>query len=109
MYVWPEASVRPYVPAGGVWREAIGSCVGSGTALGGGGGGEAGTVTSAVPLLPSLAAVMVAGPAATPSTSPVELTVATLAADVDHEIVLPLSTAPFASLSVAVSWVVAPT
>src|SRR5207245_8414575 len=42
-----------------------------------GGGASAVTVTVAVPLCPSLVAVIVAGPAATPLTSPLPLTVAT--------------------------------
>ena len=42
----------------------------------GGGGGAAFTVTLAVPLFPSLVAVIVTAPAATPVTSPVADTVA---------------------------------
>src|SRR5205814_5965458 len=46
------------------------------------GAGAAATVTVAVPTLPSLVALMVAVPMATPVTRPLELTVALVASDV---------------------------
>src|SRR2546430_13153686 len=64
---------------------------------------------SAVPLFPSLVAVIVAVPAADPVTSPLALTVATPAALVPHAIVRPVSTFPLASSSLAVTCTVAPT
>src|SRR3989449_7185536 len=67
------------------------------------------TVTAAVPLFPSLAAVIVAAPAVTPVTSPVEDTVATAGA-LDAQVTdRPESTLPAASRSVAASCTVAPT
>src|SRR5256886_14895252 len=78
---------------------------------GGGGGGGVGvvTVTLAVPLFPSLDAVIVAVPAATPVTSPPAETVATLALFVAQLMLRPLSAVPLASLGVAVSCTVAAT
>src|SRR2546425_11085648 len=67
------------------------------------------TVTVAEPLLPSLVAVIVAEPAATPVTRPLPLTVATAALLVAHVTVRPFSTPPPASLGVAVSCTVWPT
>src|SRR5579885_19081 len=67
------------------------------------------TVTVAVPLLPSLVAVIVAEPAATPVTSPVPLTVATPGAPLAQETVRPASGAPVESSGVAVSCTVCPT
>src|SRR5213080_1545278 len=65
---------------------------------------EAGvTVTAAVPLRPSLVAVIVAEPAAAPLTRPLLLTVATAVLLLDHVTLRPDSRFPFASLSVAVS------
>src|SRR2546430_5798965 len=64
---------------------------------------------SAVPLFPSLVAVIDAVPAADPVTSPLALTVATPAALVPHAIVRPVSTFPLASFRLAVSCTVAPT
>src|SRR6266849_3506611 len=61
------------------------------------------TVSAAVPGCPSLVAVIVAEPAATPVTSPVGLTVATVALLVVHVTVRPVSTLLAASLVVAVS------
>jgi hypothetical protein len=55
----------------------------------GAGGGPALTVTVEVPDFPAVAAVIVADPAATPVTTPVELTVAAAALSVDHAIVWP--------------------
>src|SRR5207247_1159253 len=67
------------------------------------------TVTAAVPFLPSLVAVMVADPAATPVTSTVPLTVATAVLPLAHVTTRPVSVAPLASLGVAVSCPVCPT
>jgi hypothetical protein len=75
---------------------------------GGGGGGRAVTVIADVPLRPSLVAVIVAEPPATPVTSPLEETVATTTLDVDHVTTRPVSTFPLASRSVACSCVVCP-
>jgi hypothetical protein len=65
--------------------------------------GAPATVIVAVPLWPSLVAVMVADPAATPVTSPLVLTVATFVLLDDQLIARPLNGFPFASLGVAVS------
>jgi hypothetical protein len=73
-----------------------------------GAGGGAVTVMAAVPLFPSLVAVIVADPAATPVTSPVEETVAAPALEVVHVTARPVSTVPPASRSVACSCVVCP-
>src|SRR6266704_1624145 len=67
------------------------------------------TVIAALPLLPSLAAVMLAVPAASAGTSPLAFTVATLGASLDQVIVRPESGLPFASSGVAVSCWVPPT
>ena len=67
------------------------------------------TVTLAEPLLPSLVAVITAGPALTPLTSPVPSTVATTALSLVQSTVRPLNTLPFASRRVAVSCTVCPT
>src|SRR5256885_14479414 len=72
------------------------------------GGGGVVTMSAAVPLWPSLVAVMVVDPAATPVTPPLALTVATLVLPLDHVTVRPVSTLPAASLSVAVSCTVLP-
>src|SRR5215831_9292470 len=74
-----------------------------------GGGADAVTVIDAVPLLPSLVAVIVAVPAATPVTSPPLLTVAVPVAPLDQVMLRPVRTLPFASLVVAASWTVFPT
>src|SRR6266550_3494908 len=66
------------------------------------------TVTDAVPLLPSLVAVIVAEPGVTPETSPEVLTVATDVLLLNHVTTRPDSALPFASLSVAVSCTVCP-
>jgi len=63
----------------------------------------AGTVTVAVPVLPSEVAAMVLEPAVTAVTSPVALTVATALFEVDQTRARPASGAPFASFGVAVS------
>jgi len=67
------------------------------------------TVMAAVPLCPSLVAVIVAAPAATPVTKPLAETVATTALLVPHVTTRPLRAVPFASFGVAVNWVAAPT
>src|SRR5438876_612328 len=61
------------------------------------------TVMAEVPLCPSLVAVIVADPAATPVTSPLPLTVAAAVLLLCHVTVRPTSGLPFASLGVAVS------
>src|SRR5438876_11208536 len=64
------------------------------------------TVTLALPLLPSLVAVIVVDPAATPLTSPLPLTVATAVLPLAHVTIRPDSALPLASFGVAVScWV----
>src|SRR5437764_14728236 len=83
--------------------------VGGGGGGGGGGGVGVVTVTLAVPLFPSLVAVIVAVPAATPVTRPFAETVAALALLVAQLMLRPLSAVPLASLGVAVSCTVAPT
>src|SRR3989454_1194256 len=67
------------------------------------------TVTVAVPLFPSLVAVIVAEPAALAVTKPAALTVATAGLLVAHAIVRPVSTLPAESLVVTDSCVVWPT
>ncbi len=67
------------------------------------------TVIAAVPLWPSLLAVIVAVPATPPVTSPFPLTEATAALLVAHVTVRPPSGLPFASFGVAVSCAVWPT
>src|SRR5437660_6759434 len=66
-------------------------------------GGGAVTVTVAVPLLPSLVAVIVVLPAATAATRPVPLTDATAPLAVVQTMARPLRVLPAASLGVAVS------
>src|SRR6266550_698112 len=61
------------------------------------------TVMAAVPLWPSLVAVIVAEPATLVVTSPLLLTVATVVLFEAHVTVRPVKTLPFASLRVAVS------
>src|SRR5437763_15301573 len=61
------------------------------------------TVIAAVPLLPSLVAVIVAVPTPAPVTSPVALTVATPVWSLAHVMVRPESGVPLASRGVAVS------
>src|SRR5712691_3871522 len=68
------------------------------------------TVTADVPLLPSLAAVIVTGPpAALPVTRPFTSTVARVALLVVQVTARPVSGLPAASFGVALSWTVAPT
>src|SRR5256885_4703660 len=65
------------------------------------------TLTLAVPLLPSLVAVIVIGPPrAFPATRPLPSTIAIVALLVCHVTTRPLSALPVASLGVAVSWTV---
>jgi len=71
-------------------------------------GGTAVTVMLDVPDFPELVAVIVAEPAATPVTTPLEFTVAAVALLVDHITVCPVITLPFWSLTVATSVVVEP-
>jgi hypothetical protein len=73
------------------------------------GGGAAVTVTAAVPLFPSLVAVIVAVPCAFPVTSPDPLTPATVLALELQVTVRPVSAFPAESRGVAVSCTVAPT
>lgn len=61
------------------------------------------TLTAAVPLFPSLVAVMVAEPAATAETTPLAETVATPGALLDHATVRPVNTLFAESVVVAVS------
>src|SRR5439155_20123421 len=67
------------------------------------------TVTAAVPLCPSLAAVIVTDPTATPVTRPLADTVASATFELVQLITRPLSTFPAASLGVAVSCTAPPT
>jgi len=66
------------------------------------------TVTDAVPVCPSLEAVIVAAPAVTPVTRPALETVAIAALELVHDSARPLNTLPFASRVTAVSCEVAP-
>ena len=61
----------------------------------GGGGAAAVTVIADVPDFPAHVAVIVADPAPTPVTTPLEFTVATAASLVDHVMAWPLMTVPF--------------
>ena len=61
------------------------------------------TVIAAVPLLPSLVAVIVAVPTATADTRPLADTVATAGALLDHAMLRPVRTLPAESLVVAAS------
>src|SRR2546422_1750695 len=72
-------------------------------------GGSPCTVTVALPLCPSLVAVIVAEPAAAPVTTPLVLTVATEVLLLDQDTARPDSGVPFASFGVAVSCTVPPT
>src|ERR1700757_5173260 len=67
------------------------------------------TLTLAVPLFPSLVAVIVTDPAATPPTNPSDETLATEGLDEDHVMVRPVSTDPVASFRVAESCTDPPT
>ncbi len=70
--------------------------------------GEVVMVTCALPLFPSLAAVIVALPGATPVTSPLAETVAMSVSELDQVTGRPSRTLPPASLTSAVSWIVVP-
>src|SRR5437867_644751 len=70
--------------------------------------GTVDTVTAAVPLCPSLVAVIVAAPTAPPVTSPVADTVAIAAFELAQLTTRPLSGLPLASFGVAVSCLVPP-
>src|SRR5205807_6977078 len=70
--------------------------------------GTTATVMPAVPLCPSLVAVIVAEPAAPPLTSPVPLTVATDVLLLAQVTTRPASGLPLASFGVAVSCTVCP-
>src|SRR5437773_2120380 len=72
-------------------------------------GGSAVTVIAAVPLCPSLVAVIVAAPAATPVTSPLPSTFATAGSPLDQVMLRPDSGLPPASFGVAASCNVCPT
>src|SRR5437879_13185569 len=74
-----------------------------------GGGGTAVTVTSAVPLTPSLVAVIVADPGVAPVTRPAPSTVATAAWFVVQVTGRPLSGCPLRSRGVAASCADCPT
>jgi len=65
------------------------------------------TVMVAEPLFPSLVAVIVAEPAATPVTKPLALTVATAGLLLAQVTARPLRAVPFESFGVAVNWAVA--
>lgn len=67
------------------------------TEPGGGGGGAAATVTDDVPVLPSLVAVMVVVPTASPVTSPEPDTLPATGVPELHEIARPVRTLLFAS------------
>jgi len=67
------------------------------------------TVSAALPLLPSLVAVIVAVPAETAVTKPADETLATALLLELHDTGRPVTTMPFASFVVAVSVVVCPT
>src|SRR5437588_622316 len=71
--------------------------------------GTGATVTAAVPLWPSLVAVIVAAPTATPVTRPLVETVATALLLVVQVTVRPVSGVPLASLGVAASCTAPPT
>src|SRR3989475_3733974 len=71
--------------------------------------GTIATVTLAVPPFPSLVAVIVAGPAAPPVTSPAADTVAIAVFELVHATARPVSTFPSASLTAALSCGAAPT
>src|SRR2546426_369988 len=76
---------------------------------GGGGGGGTVTVIAAVPLWPSLVAVIVAAPTATPLTNPLPFTVATPPLPVAQLTARPANGAPVESCGVALSCTVCPT
>src|SRR5438309_4264246 len=67
------------------------------------------TVSAAVPFFPSLVAMMVAEPTATPVTNPLAFTVATAVLLLDHVTTRPASANPFASFGIAVNCTACPT
>jgi len=67
-------------------------------------GGGAVTVIAAVPLFPSLVAVIVAAPTVTPVTNPLPLTLAIPLLLDAHVTVRPVRTVPALSLVTALSW-----
>ena len=69
----------------------------------GAGGGGAVTVSAAEPFCPSLVAMMLVEPAFNAVTTPLLLTEATPALELDHETARPVRSFPFASRSVAVA------
>src|SRR5712692_4274995 len=91
-----SASTTTSVPA-----RNVGSVVSTGA------GGT--TLTEAEPLWPSLVAVIIAAPTATPVTTPLPFTVATAVLLVAHVTTRPLNGLPVASFGVAVSCTVCPT
>jgi hypothetical protein len=91
-----SCTVCPTATLGAV-GETVTDATGAGTAV---------IVTLAVPLFPSLVAVIVAEPAATPLTTPLDVTVATPVFELDQVTVRPVRTLLFASRAVAVSCVV---
>jgi len=80
-----------------------------GFAEGRGGGGGAVTVREAVPITPSLVAVIVAEPAEVPLASPFWFTMAIVESLLLWEMVLPVSALPAESRSVAVNYTDPPT
>src|SRR6266542_3801569 len=88
-----------------VWMLAVAGV----TATDATGTGAAATVTVALPLWPSLVAVIAAEPTVAAVTSPLGLTVATVVLPLAQVTVLPGSGLPLASFGVAVSCTVAPT
>src|SRR3989441_801786 len=102
--MWPVASRRVAVsccvwPAGTLADAGLTVTDATGTPL---------TVMLAVPLWPSLVAVMVTAPATTPVTSPVLFTVAIVLSLDDQPIARPVNGLPLASRGVAVSCTVCP-
>jgi hypothetical protein len=86
---------------------AVGDTVTVATGIGAGGGGAL-TVSAAEPVCPSLVAMMLVEPALTAVTTPLELTEATPAFELDHETARPVRSFPFASRRVAVALAVCP-
>ena len=70
--------------------------------------GSGATVTVAVPVAPSLVAVMVADPAVTPVTTPDAETLATCGSLLAYEMVLPVRTCPLSSVTIELSCSVCP-
>ena len=99
----PPAGTLIVAPVGALyWVLSKTGSVGSGTPV------PLVTVMLAVPLLPSLVAVMVAEPAVTPVTRPVALTVATAVLLLPHVTTRPVSVLPAESLVTADSCLVPP-